>query len=92
MNITPLWDRIVLKWVQEESITKSGILLPSWAEKDKPFIYEVISVWPGKKDVDMSWVSVGDTVLCGQYSGDEVRVDDQSYKVVAIDYILAKLS
>lgn len=92
MNISPLWDRVVLKGVQEESITKSGILLPSWTEKERPFMYEVIAIWPGKKDVDMSHVSIGDTVLCGQYSGDEVQIEDQKYKIVAIEYILWKIT
>lgn len=92
MNIKPLGDRVVLKWVQSDSVTKSWIYLPDGAKKDRPFIYEVLAVGPGKKDVDMSHVSVWDQVLCGQYAGDEVTVEDESYKVVAIEYILAKIS
>ena len=92
MNIQPLWDRVVLKWVQEDSVTKSGIYLPDGAGKDRPFIYEVLAVGPGKKDVNMSDVSVWDQVLCGQYSWDEVTLEDQNYKVVAIEYILGKVN
>ncbi len=91
MKIQPLSDRVVLKWVQAESVTKSGIFLPDGSNKERPFLYEVIAVWPGKKDVEMSGVSVWDQVLCGQYAGDEVKVDDEDFKVVAIDYILAKV-
>ena len=91
MQIQPLSDRVVLKWIQEESVTKSGIILPEGTNKERPFLYEIIAVGPWKKDVDMSGISIGDKVLCGQYAGDEVKVDDQDFKVVAIDYILAKV-
>lgn len=92
MNIQPLLDRVVLKPTQEDSVTKSGIFLPESATKERPFLYEVVAVWPGKKDVDMSHILVWDIVLCGQYAGDEVKVEEKEYKVVAIDYILAKVS
>lgn len=91
MNIQPIWDRVVLKWLQEDSMTKSGIYLPDWANKERPFVYEVLAVGPWKWELDMSHVSIWDKVLCGQYAGDEVTVDDESYKVVAIEYILAKI-
>lgn len=89
MNIKPLSDRVVLKWVEKESITKSGIYLPESANTERPHMYEVVAIWPGKKNVDMWRISIGDRVLCGQYAWDEIKVEDQSYKVVAIDYILA---
>ena len=91
MNIEPLFDRVVLKAVEAESITNSGIYIPDSANKERPFMYEVIAVWPGKPDRDMSSVSVGDKVLAGQYSGDEVKLWDAEYKVVAIEYILGKI-
>ena len=87
--IKPLADRVLLKWVDEKTnITNSGIYLPDSESKEKPFIYEVIAVWPGKKDVEMT-VKVWDKVLAGQYSWDEVKFEDQNYKIVAMDYILA---
>ncbi len=75
--LKPLSDRVILKAVQKESVTKSGIYIPEGASKEKPHMYEVVAVGPGKKDADMTIINVGDKVLCGPYSGDEV------------DYILA---
>ncbi len=92
MQIEPLFDRVVLKWVEQEAMTNSGIILPESATKERPTMYEVIAVWPGKDGVDMKSVSVGDRVLAGQYSGDEIQLDDEEYKIVAIEYILAKVS
>jgi len=92
MNIEPLFDRVVLKAVEQETITSSGIILPDSASKERPFVYEVVAVWPGKSDRDMSSVKVWDRVLAGQYSGDEVKLWELEYKVVAIEYILAKVS
>jgi len=92
MNIEPLFDRVVLKSVEAESMTNSGIILPESATKEKPSMYEVVAIWPGKPDRDMSGVSIGDKVLAGQYSGDEVKIEDEEYKIVAIEYILAKIN
>ena len=92
MNIKPLWDRVVLAWVQSDAVTKSGIYLPDGASTERPFVYEVLAVWPGRKDVDMTWIQIWDKVLCGQYAWDEVKVDDENYKVVALEYILAKIN
>ena len=92
MKITPLFDRVVLKPLEKESITKSGIILPDGASKDRPFMYEVVAIWPGKQNSDMSCISTWDTVLCWQYSGDEVKLDDGNYKIVAIEYILGKIN
>jgi len=91
-KIQPVSDRVVLKAIEEDTITKSGIYLPDSANKERPFLYEVIAIGPGKKDIDMTSISIGDTVLAGQYSGDEVKVDGEEYKIVAIEYILAKIS
>ena len=89
--IKPLADRVLLKAVDNsKSITDSGIYLPESANKERPFIYEVVSVWPGKKDVDMD-VKVWDKVLAWQYSWDEVKVDGEEFKIVAMEYILATL-
>lgn len=92
MDIKPLFDRVVLKAVEQESITSSGIYIPDSATKERPFIYEVVAIWPGKDGRDMSQISLWDKVLAGQYSGDEVKIDDKEFKVVAIEYILAKVS
>lgn len=88
MNIKPLQDRILLKAIEKENITSSGIYIPEWANKERPYIYEVIAVWPGKEWKEIS-VKVWDRVLSGQYSGDDVKVNWQEFKIVGIDYILA---
>lgn len=88
MNIKPLADRILLKAVEKENITTSGIYIPEWTNKERPYIYEVVAVWPWKEDKKMS-VKVWDKVLSWQYSWDDVKVDGQEYKIVGIDYILA---
>ena len=92
MQIQPMFDRVVLRAVEQQSVTNSGIYIPDTASKERPYMYEVVAIGPGKKDLDMSGISVGDKVLAGQYSGDEVKVDGQDYKIVAIEYILAKVS
>lgn len=91
MNIQPMFDRVVLKALEQESITSSGIYIPDTASKERPYMYEVVAIWPGKKDSDMSGISIWDKVLAGQYSGDEVKLDGQDYKIVAVEYILAKM-
>ncbi len=91
MNIKPLNDRVVLKWLEKENITNSGIILPDSANKEKPYIYKVVAVWPWKKDVEMN-VNIWDKVLCWQYAWDEVKIDDKEYKIVAIEYILATVN
>jgi len=88
MNIRPLADRVLLKAVEKENITSSGIYIPESSNKERPYIYEVIAVWPWKKDKEMT-VKVWDKVLSWQYSWDDVKVDWQEYKIVWIDYILA---
>jgi chaperonin GroES len=88
MNIKPLQDRILLKAIEKENITSSGIYIPEWANKERPYIYEVIAVWPGKEWKEIS-VKVWDRVLSWQYSGDDVKVNWQEFKIVGIDYILA---
>lgn len=87
MNIKPLADRVLLKPLQKENITTSGIYIPEWNNKERPYIYEVIAVWPGKKEKEMT-ISVWQKVLSGQYSGDDVKVDGIEYKIVWIEYIL----
>ncbi len=91
MTIKPLADRVVLKLVEAEETTKSGIILAGSA-KEKPQIAEVIAVGPGGlvdgKDVDM-YVEVGDKVLTSKYSGTEVKMDGVEYTIVRQSDILA---
>ena len=92
MNIKPLSDRVLIKTVEAEETTKSGIILTSSAQ-EKPQIAEIVAVGPGAKDengtiIPMT-VKVGDKVLTGKYSGTEVKVDGEEYTIVREDDILA---
>lgn len=91
MNIKPLGDRIVLKVLEAEEKTASGIVLPDTA-KEKPQQAEVLAVGPGKyedgKLVPMS-VKVGDTVLFAKYSGTEVKHGGEELLIVRETDLLA---
>ena len=87
MTIKPLQDRVVIKMVEAEETTKSGIILAGSA-KEKPQVAEVIAVGPGKTDVTMT-VSVGDKVITSKYSGTEVKVDGEECTIVRQSDILA---
>ena len=91
MKINPLSDRVVIKMVEAEETTKSGIIL-SGSAKEKPQVAEVIAVGPGGmvdgKEVKM-YVKKGDHVLTSKYSGTEVKVDGKDYIIVRQNDILA---
>ena len=91
MNVKPLADRVVIRFVEAEETTKSGIILAG-AAKEKPIIAEVIAVGPGGvvegKEITM-YVSVGDKVLISRYSGTEVKLDGVEYTIVRQNDILA---
>lgn len=91
MTIKPLCDRVVLKAVEAEETTKSGIILTA-AAQEKPEIAEVVAVGPGGKvdgnDVEM-FVKVGDKVITAKYTGTTVKVDGVEYSIVRQDDILA---
>ena len=91
MNIKPLADRVVIRFVEAEETTKSGIILAG-AAKEKPQVAEVVAVGPGGnvegKDVVM-YVNVGDKVLISRYSGTEVKLDGVEYTIVRQSDILA---
>lgn len=91
MTIKPLADRVVVKLVEVEETTKSGIILAASAQ-EKPQIAEVIAVGPGGlvdgKEVQM-YVKVGDRVITSKYSGTEVKLDKEEYTIVRQNDILA---
>ncbi|MBU1118853.1 co-chaperone GroES [Patescibacteria group bacterium] len=92
-NLKPLADKVILKPIKEDEVTKSGIVLPDTVDKEKPEKAEVIAVGPGKtlsngQKSDMS-VQVGDKVMFTKYGPTEVKVDDQELLVAGIDDILA---
>lgn len=91
MKIKPLADRVVVKMVEPEETTKSGIILAGSA-KEKPQIAEVVAVGPGGmvdgKEVVMT-VKVGDRVIISKYAGTEIKIDDDQYTIVRQGDILA---
>jgi chaperonin GroES len=92
MNLKPLHDRVLVKRLEEEEITKGGIIIPDTA-KEKPIKGEVVAVGPGKvaddgKTIPMS-VKAGDKVLFNKYAGTEVKIDGVEHLVMREDDILA---
>ena len=91
MNVKPLGDRVVIKNVEVEETTKSGILLTGTA-KEKPLMAEVLAVGPGGlvdgKEVKMC-VNVGDKVIYSKYAGTEVKLDGKEMIIVRQSDILA---
>ena len=91
MKLVPLGDRVVLKELEAEETTKSGIVLPGQAQ-EKPQQAEVIAVGPGgvvdSKEVKME-VAVGDKVIYSKYAGTEVKLENEEYIVVKQGDILA---
>ena len=93
-NIKPLYDRVVIKRVEEEKLSAGGIVIPDSAT-EKPIKGNVIAVGDGKAldngTVRTPKVKVGDQVLFGKYSGTEVKLDGTDYLVVKEDDIFAIL-
>jgi chaperonin GroES len=95
MNIKPLYDRVVIKRMEEENNSAGGIVIPDSAT-EKPIRGEVLAVGGGKAldngTVRAPQVKVGDKVLFGKYSGTEVKLDGNEILVVKEDDILAVLN
>ena len=94
MKLRPLGDHIIVRPAKAEEVTKSGIVLPATADKEKPEQGEIIAVGPGKWDEDGEKripvsVKVGETVLFKKYSPDEVEVNDEELLVLQESDIMA---
>ncbi|MBQ6872673.1 MAG: co-chaperone GroES [Clostridia bacterium] len=91
MTLRPVADRVVIKSVEVEETTKSGIILAA-AAQEKPQIAEVVAVGPGGivngKEIKM-YINVGDKVIIDKYSGKQVKLDNIEYTIVRQDEILA---
>ena len=91
MTIRPLADRVVIKMVEAEETTKSGIILTASAQ-EKPSVAEIVAVGPGGmvdgKEITMN-VKVGERVLVSKYAGNEVKVDGVEYSILRQSDILA---
>jgi chaperonin GroES len=92
MKIRPLYDRVIVRRLEEEEKTKGGIIIPDTA-KEKPAQGRVVATGKGKvldngKVVEMS-VKSGDTVLFGKYSGTDIKIDGEEHLILREDDILA---
>jgi chaperonin GroES len=94
VNITPLHDRVVVRRFEEKESIKGGIIIPDSA-KEKPQEGEVVAVGAGKREkgerIPLD-VKVGDRVLFGKYSGNDIKIDDEEFMILKEDEILAKLA
>ena len=94
VNITPLHDRVLVRRLEEKETAKGGIIIPDTA-KEKPHEGEVIAVGAGKVEkghrVPLD-VKVGDRILFGKYTGNDITIDDQEYLILREEDILGTLS
>ena len=87
MTIKPLADRVLLKSVEAEETTKSGIILAASAQ-EKPEMSEVFAVVPGTEEYPMT-VKAGDKVIISKYSGTQVKLDGVEYTITSVKDVLA---
>ena len=91
MNIRPLYDRIVVKRIDEDEKTASGLIIPDSA-KEKPQQGEVVAVGQGKRNDDGKLipldVKAGDRILFGKYSGSDIKNDDNEYLIMRENEVL----
>ena len=87
MTLKPLFDRVVIKAIETEERTASGIVLPGSAQ-EKPQLAEVIAVGPGTDDTKMV-VKVGDKVVYSKYAGSEIKIDNKEVVIIRQTDILA---
>jgi len=94
MNLRPLYDRIVVKRIEEQETTRKGIIIPDSA-KEKPQEGEVLAVGHGKRlesgELVALDVKVGDRILFGKYSGSETKLDGVEYIIMREDDVLGIL-
>lgn len=94
MKIRPLYDRIVVKRVEEQEVMQGGLYIPDTA-KEKPQEGEVVAVGKGKRLEDGKLVpldvQVGDRILFGKYSGSDIKIDGNEYLIMREDEVLGIL-
>ena len=93
VNITPLHDRVLVRRLEEKETAKGGIIIPDSA-KEKPQEGEVMAVGAGKIEKGQRVpldAKVGDRILFGKYTGNDIKIDDQEYLIFREEDILAKI-
>ncbi|HLH04305.1 MAG TPA: co-chaperone GroES [Bryobacteraceae bacterium] len=95
MDIRPLHDRVVVKRIEEQETMQGGLYIPDSA-KEKPQQGEVVAVGKGKRDdsgkVNALDVQVGDRILFGKYSGNDIKLDGNEYLIMREDEILGVIT
>lgn len=95
MQIRPLGDRVVVKPVSKEEVTKSGIVIPETVEKERPEQGEVVAVGPGRVMDNgqraVMDVKVGDKIIFSKYGPSEIKVEKEEYLIIKEEDILAIL-
>lgn len=93
LKLQPLGSRLIVKPIAENEVTKSGIILPETADKEKPVRGEVLAIGPGKtlengqrEKIDLK---VGDKVLFEKYGADEYKVNNEEFLVIEYDKVVA---
>ena len=95
MNIKPIHDHVIVKPITEDTITKSGIVLPDTVDREKPEKGQIVAIGPGKitesgARAPMS-VQIGQTVMFKKYSPDEIKIEGNEYLVISDSDIIAIL-
>jgi chaperonin GroES len=94
VNVTPLHNRVLVRRLEEKETAKGGIIIPDTA-KEKPQEGEVIAVGAGKTEkgrrVPLD-VNVGDRILFGKHTGNDIKIDDQDYLILTEEEILVKFN
>jgi chaperonin GroES len=93
-NVTPLHDRVLVQRLEEKESARGGIIIPDTA-KEKPQEGEVVAIGAGRiekgKRIPLD-VKVGDRILFGKYTGNDIKIDDREYLILREEEILAKIS
>ena len=89
MKIVPLGDRVAIKPAEQETKTKSGIIIPDTADKEKPEQGKVIAVGKGDKIKKLD-LKKGDVILFSKYAGEDKKIEGKEYKFVGVGDVIAK--
>lgn len=90
MKLQPLGDRVVVKPVKAEEVTKSGIIVPETVDKEKKTEGEIVAIGSGEKIAKLN-LKVGARVIYSQYGGSDYTLDKQEYKILSDEDLLAVL-